>query len=212
VSAAPLELTVLFDDVLAVTRTARSATRGWRAICVRARRTLGSEVVAPVADLDLDEDVGRVAPIVARLVWGAPSVVDTLVFELFDGVEVDVAGPSGTPPCTFTGFRLAGAEGFDPGSRWLRETPVWQPQGGHLPSRALDALGAAVTRARLAKKLAVAHALRFGAAALLARFAGAAHPHRLVVAYEAGEAHAVREGLGAQSSAPAPTFAQGPVA
>ncbi len=211
-TAAPLELTVLFDDVLAVARTARSATGGWRAICARARRTLGSEVVAALSDLDLDDDVERIAPSVARLVWGAPSIVDTLVFELFEDVDVDPASPSAKRSDTFTGFRLAGAEGFDAGSRWLPEAPIWQPAGAHLPSHALDSVGAAVTRARLAKKPAVAHALRFGVAALLARFAGAHHPHRLVVAFEAGEAYAVRDALGAPPCTPHPSFGPEPSA
>lgn len=208
-NAAPLELPVLFDDVLAVARTARSATSGWRAMCVRARRTLGSEVVGPLADLDLDDDVDLVAPVVARLVWRAPSMVDTLVFELFDTVEIeDAPGDGNALAPSFTGLRLAGAEGFDPGSRWLREPPVWQPSGAALPSRALDTLGDVARRARLAKKPAVVHALRFGAAALLARFAGDPHAHRLVVAFEAGEAYAVREPSGAAVTVtPPPVFA-----
>lgn len=182
-NAAPLELSVLFDDVLGVVRTARSATTGWRMICVRARRTLGSALLGPLSELDLDADVEALAPVVERLVARAPAEIDTLVFELFEPLEVEGAG-------TFAGFRLAGKKGFDARSRWLASQPEWQPTGAFLPSRALDALVEAAARARLAQKPAVAHALRFGAAALLARgvVRGA---HRVVVAFEQGEAYEV---------------------
>lgn len=185
VNAAPLELSALFDDVLGVVRSARSATLGWRMVCVRARRTLGSPVVGPLADLDLDEDVEALVPHVARLLVRAPAAIEALVFELFEPVSV--------PGETFAGFRLTGTSDFDPKVRWLAHPPEWQPSGGHLASPALDAIVAHAPRVRLAQRPPVLHALRFGAAALLARGLATATlaPHRVVVAFEQGEAYDV---------------------
>ena len=188
-NVAPLELSVLFDDVLGVVRSARSATTGWRMICVRARRSLGSSVVGPLADLDLDEDVQALVPRVARLLCRAPAAIDTLVFELFE--PVTVLGEA------FAGFRLTGTRDFDPKARWLARAPEWQPSGAHLASAALDGIVTHAPRVRLAQRPPVLHALRFGAAALLARGVAEASlaPQRVVVAFEQGEAYEVRSAL-----------------
>lgn len=184
-NVAPLELSALFDDVLGVVRSARSATIGWRMICVRARRSLGSPVVGPLADLDLDEDVEALVPRVGRLLVRAPAVLEALVFELFE--------PMSMPGEAFAGFRLTGTAEFDPKVRWLARAPEWQPTGGHLPSPALDAIVAHAPRVRLAQRPPVLHALRFGAAALLARDLARATlaPQRVVTAFEQGEAYDV---------------------
>ncbi len=194
-NAAPLELTVLFDDVLSVVRSARSATLGWRSLCVRARRTLGTPLVAPLSELDLDADVDALTPIVRRLLREKPAAIGTLVFELFEPAAVD-----GEP--VFAGFRLAGARAFDARSRWLAGPPEWQPADAHLPSHALDAIVFAETTARRAQKAAVSHALRFGAAALLARGVSLGEA-RVVVAFEQGEAYEVARRVDIREAPPA---------
>lgn len=194
-NAAPLELTVLFDDVLAVVRSARSATLGWRSLCVRARRTLGTPLVGPLSELDLDADVDALAPIVRRLLRAKPRAIETLVFELFEPLAVD-------DEPLFAGFRLAGVSAFDARSRWLAGTPEWQPAGAHLPSHALDVIVRAETTARRAQKAAVSHALRFGAAALIARGVTGGEA-RVVVAFEQGEAYEVAQRAGIRAEVPA---------
>lgn len=92
----------LLQDVVAIARTARSATVGWRTIGVRALRTVGRDVVRPIADLDLDLEVPELSSRIRALTAAAPADVDTLVFGIFDGIG------------DFTGYHLAGARGFDP--------------------------------------------------------------------------------------------------
>ena len=170
----------LFDDVVAVARKAHAATAGWRAICVRAQRTVGKKDVQPLTSLDLEEELPRLSAQVRAILRSAPTEVDTLVFGLFDGVDDDGAG-------VFTGLHLAGMEGFDPEVRWLMTTPSWLADDRHLASPSLDAIARASVIARGEPKKALAHALRFGAAALLARFAVWPLPYRVVVAFDDGD-------------------------
>jgi hypothetical protein len=178
----------LFDDVVAVARKAHAATAGWRAICVRGQRAIGKQVVQPLAELDLDEELAPLSERVRSLVRKAPSDIDTLVFGLFDGIDDDGAG-------VYTGFHLGGMAGFDPEARWLLKVPSWLPDDRFLHSASLDALARAAVVARGEAKKAVAHGLRFGAAALLARFAAADLPYRVVVTFDDGAFAEVAEGM-----------------
>lgn len=187
-----LDHQALFDDVVAVARKAHGATAGWRAICVRAQRTVGKKVVQPLAELDLDEEVPALSDRVRAIVRRAPSDVDTLVFHLFDGIDDDGAG-------VYTGFHVGGTANFDPEARWMLEAPTWMPEDRFLKSPALDALARAAVVARGEAKKAVAHALRFGAAALLSRLASDGLPYRVVVAFDDGDFAEISEGR-----APAP--------
>jgi len=183
---ASIDHQALFDDVVAVARKAHAATAGWRAICVRAQRTVGKQVVQPLAELDLDEEVPALAERVRAIVKRAPSDIDTLVFQLFDGID-DGAG-------VYTGFHIGGTARFDPEARWLLEAPTWMPDERFLKSAALDALARAAVVARGEAKKAVAHALRFGAAGLLARFSASGLPYRVVLAFDEGDFAEISEG------------------
>jgi len=163
VTSAPFGHQALFDDVVAVATRAHAATAGWRAICVRAQRTVGKAVVQPLSELDLGEEIPALAGRVRKIVQSAPTEVDTLVFGLFDGIDDDGAG-------VYAGFHVAGATGFDPSTRWLMASPGWVPHD----------------------RFAVAYALRFGAAALLSRFATEGLPHRIVVAFDEGDFAEIR--------------------
>lgn len=189
VNVAPLELSVLFRRRAGVVRSARSATTGWRMICVRARRSLGSSVVGPLADLDLDYRRGRSSRGSRASCAVRPPRSTRSFFELFE--PVTVLGEA------FAGFRLTGTRDFDPKARWLARAPEWQPSGAHLASAALDGIVTHAPRVRLAQRPPVLHALRFGAAALLARGVAEASlaPQRVVVAFEQGEAYEVRSAL-----------------
>lgn len=169
----------LFDDVVAVAQKAHAATAGWRAICVRAQRAVGKKAVQPLSVLDLDEEVPALAERVRAIAKRAPGDVDTLVFGLFDGID-DGAG-------VYTGFHVAGAAGFDPDARWILRDPAWTPDDRFLASSSLDAIARASVAARGEAKRAIGHALRFGASALLSRFAAAGLPYRVVVAFDGGE-------------------------
>lgn len=176
----------LFDDVVAVARKAHAATAGWRAICVRAQRALGKKVVQPLSELDLEDELPLLSERVRAIARKAPSTIDTLVFGLFDGVDDDGAG-------VYTGFHLGGTFELDPDTRWLVKDLSWLPDDRHLGSPALDAVARASQIARGEVKKAVAHSLRFGAAALLARFASLGLPYRVVVTFDGGDFAEVTE-------------------
>jgi hypothetical protein len=182
-----LDHQALFDDVVAVARKAHAATAGWRAICVRAQRAVGKHVVQPLAELDLDEELPSLTDRVRSIARKAPADIDTLVFGLFDGVDDDGAG-------VYTGYHLGGTAGFDPEARWLREAPSWLVDDRFLKSAALDALARASVVARGEAKKAVKHTLRFGAAALLSRFAAEGLPYRVVVSFDDGDFAEISEG------------------
>lgn len=193
----------LFGDVVAVARTAKSPTVGWRAICVRAQRTLGKKVAQPLASLDLDEEIDALGVRVRTIAARAPIEIDTLVYGLFDGFHVTPA--DGVPHLKadsaavdrgiYTGFHLTGLHGFDDTTRWLPPSPRWRIEDRFLASRALDLIARAGQGARGEPKKAVLHALRFGAAALLARFASEGLHQRVVVAFDDGDFAEIRPPL-----------------
>jgi hypothetical protein len=187
-----IDHSALLDDVVAVARKAHAATAGWRAICVRAQRTVGKKVVQPISTLDLDEEIPGLARRVSAIVRRAPSEIDTLVFGLFDGIDDDGKG-------VYTGFHVGGTAGFDAENRPLTVAPSWLPADRFLKSAALDAIARASVLARGESKKAVAHGLRFGAAALLARFASEELPYRVVVTFDNGDFAQISEGGGALS-------------
>jgi hypothetical protein len=191
-NAVPLDHQALFDDVIAVARKAHAATAGWRAICVRAQRSVGKKVVQPLSALDLDEELPALSDRVRMIARKAPGVVDTLVFGLFDGVDDDGSG-------IYTGYHLGGTHDFDPEARRLPKSPIWLPEDRFLESAALDAIARAGTIARGEAKKAVTHTLRFGAAALLSRFAADGLPYRVVVTFDEGDFAEISAG-GARSS------------
>ena len=87
----------------------------------------------------------------------------------------------------YTGYHLGGMAGFDPESRWLLKAPSWSPADRFLKSPALDAIARIGVAARGDAKKAALHALRFGAAALLSRYASEGLPYRIVVAFDDGD-------------------------
>ena len=174
----------LLQDAIAIARTARSATAGWRTMCVRAQRTVGRSVVQQAASLDLDLELPALSGRVRELTRAAPADVDTLVFGIFDGIS-DGDG-------AFTGYHLAGSRGFDPAVRWLPE-PSWMPEGCSLVSPSLDALARLAGATAGPARVAVAHSFRFGAAALLGRFSARDLPYRVVVAFDGGDCAEVSE-------------------
>lgn len=180
----PIDHYALFDDIIAVASSARSPTAGWKAICVRAQRTIGKRVALPLTGLDLDEEIDPLGVRVRAIAAHAPIDVDTLVFGLFDGVD-DGSG-------VYTGFHLMGTNDVDKGARWLTKAPIWKPEDRFLASPVLDAIARAGTEARGEPKKALTHALRFGAAALLARFSSEGLHHRIIVTFDEGDFAEVR--------------------
>jgi hypothetical protein len=178
------ESDALLQDAIAIARTARGATVGWRTICVRAQRTVGRQVVQRIAGLDLDLELPALSRRVVALTAGTPADVDTLVFGIFDGI-----GDGGDG---FTGYHLAGLDGFDPGSRWL-PPPSWIPDSPYLVSSSLDALARVACELRGPTRTAVSHSLLFGATALLSRFSACDLPYRVVVAFDGGDCAEVTE-------------------
>ncbi len=178
------EAAAILQDAIAIARTARAATVGWRTVCVRAQRVVGRDVVQPIARLDPDLDVPELSRRVRALTASAPAEVDTLVFGIFEGIADGEGG--------FTGYHLAGTRGFDPRNRWLPE-PSWVPESPHLVSAALDALARHAGEIRGPSGAAVSLSLRFGMAALLSRFAARGLPHRVVVSFEGGDCAEVTE-------------------
>ena len=193
----PIDHYALWSDVVAVAKTARSPTAGWRAICVRAQRTLGKKVAHPLSSLDLDEEIDALGVRVRSIAAHAPIEIDTLVYGLFDGFHVTPA--EGVPMVDergiYTGFHLTGMSGFDETTRWLTPSPRWRLKDRFLASRALDLIARAGMDARGEPKKAVLHALRFGAAALLARFASDGMYQRIVVAFDDGDFAEIRPPL-----------------
>jgi hypothetical protein len=174
----------LLQDSIAIARTARAATVGWRTICVRAQRTVGRDIVQKISGLDLDLELPELSRSVRALSATAPTDVDTLVFGIFEGIDDGAA--------CFTGYHLAGTRGFDPSNRWLPE-PSWVPDRASLVSPSLDAIARYAREVRGPARVAVTHALRFGAAALLSRFSARELPYRVILAFEGGDCAEVTE-------------------
>src|SRR5579871_4807903 len=86
------EAEALLQDAIAIARTARAATVGWRTICVRAQRAVGRDVVQRIGGLDLDGDLPALSRRVSALTAAAPQEVDTLVFGIFEGIGAGDGG------------------------------------------------------------------------------------------------------------------------
>ncbi len=202
--AAPVAIdpVALFDDVLAVVKAAHGASIGWRTICTRTQRLLGKDLVRPLAGIELDDEVPFIAARVKRLAAFAPKEIDTLVFGVFDQIDVDPRAPetpngrprweATDPAKVFTGFHLTGLRGFDPSMRWLPDEPHWSPEDRFLSSPALDTIARAAVGTRGDIRRAIAFTMRFGAAALIAKFATLGLDHRVLVAFDEGDFAEVR--------------------
>jgi hypothetical protein len=177
----PIEHAAVFEDVVAVARSAGSASSGWRAICVRARRRLGAKIVQPLSALDLDADSEALGRVVRVLVAKdkIPREVDTLHFGLFDGVDDDRGA--------YAGYYVAGLSAKDGGDERAIANPVWLPRGRYLRSPSLDAIVHATARLRGEPRKMVEHSLRFGAAALVGRFSAAGLGYRVLVGFDDGD-------------------------
>ena len=177
---APEELTSAFEDVVAIARTARLASIGWRAVCVRERRRIGAGFIDPLAALDIDEGAGSVGRAVGARLRVAPIFVDTLVFGLFDGIDESKGG--------YAGYYLSATAGGELDADAVVREPRWFPERRFLQSAALDAVVDAAFRARRGPRALLDHVLRFAAAALISRFAvrevRAAASHRVLVAFD----------------------------
>jgi hypothetical protein len=164
-----------FEDVLAIAQSARSATSGWRAICVRERRRLGPAVIEPLASLDLDDDVATIRCIVHELTQRTAHDVDTLVFGLFEAIDDGSGGNAG--------FYVAPVASHCRHVDDFMRDP-WRLDRCFLRSKALDAIATAAATCERAARPLLEYALSFGAAALTSRFAAAAVAHRIVVAFD----------------------------
>lgn len=167
---------------------------------MRAQRTVGKKVVQPLAELDLDAEIPLLSDRVRSIAARAPGHVDTLVFGLFDGVDDDGAG-------LYTGFHLTGASDATPEEEQSQiPSPRWIPVDRFLESASLDALARAAFVARGEVKSAVGRALRFGAAALLSRFASASLPYRVVVSFDDGDTVEISAGRSVTRADPKVAF------
>lgn len=162
-------------DAVTIAERASSATSGWRAICVRERRRLGAACVEPLTTLDLDLDVGAIAPRVEEVAARALPDVDTLVFGLFDPVDDGSIGSAG--------FHVSGAASRGRPLGELMRDP-WTPSRVHLPCRALDAIVEASEALPRSARPGLTRGLQFGAALLMSRFAARELPHRIVLAWD----------------------------
>jgi hypothetical protein len=171
----PIDFSAAFEDALAIAKSAQSATIGWRTICVRERRRVGSKLIEPLSGLDLDDDAAQIARGVRDLVERAPHTVDTLVFGLFDAIDDGIGHYAGYH---VTGFASYGREVED----FLRDP--WTPERNFLKSDALDAIVKAASRAPRDVRPLLEYSLCWGAAALTSRFATAGLSHRIVVGFD----------------------------
>lgn len=193
---APEELATAFEDVVTIARTARLASIGWRAVCVRERRRIGPSFIDPLAALDIDEDAEAVGHAVSQRLRAAPIYVDTLVFGLFDGIDESKGG--------YAGYYVSGTAGGDLAPEAVAREPRWYPEGRFLESAALDAVVSAAFRARRGPRTLLEHVLRFAAASLISRFAvraaGFTWAPRVIVAFD--------DELQERGPAPAPRLAE----
>ncbi len=164
-----------FDDAVAIARSARSATLGWRAICVRERRRVGAELIAPLSELDLDEDAAKMMRGVREFARQPGNRFDTLLFGLFDAIDDGTGG--------YAGYHVAGIASYGRKVQDFMSDP-WTPERRFLRSNALDAIVKAAARAPAEVRPLLEYSLCFGAAALTSRFAAAGLPHRLLVAFD----------------------------
>ncbi len=188
--AAATDLAVTFADALAVACSAPSATAGWRAICARERRRLGSRLATPLSELDLDEDTREVGKVARYVAATAARDIDVLLFGLFDGID-DGDGAFGG--CHVSGIATHGRAIAD-----VMRDP-WLPARHFVKSPVLDRIVSLGAAAHRDVRGVVDHPLRFMAAALIARFACRGLEQRVVVSFD-DDARAV--------AARAPRFAE----
>jgi hypothetical protein len=180
-----------FEGARAIAESARSATSGWRAICVRERRRLGATFIEPLSTLDLDEDVASIARAVRAAARG--SDVDTLVFGLFDAID---DGNS-----AHAGYHVAGVASRGRTAEELIHDP-WTPARRFLRSESLDAIVSVAARAPRHVRSLLQRSLSFPAAMLMGRFAARGLPHRVIVAFDDDDDDAPR------TTSPLPRFAE----
>lgn len=175
-----IDFAVIFDRTCRVAQTCESPGAGWRAMCRLAADELGQQSIASIASLDLDAEARRARSSLSALMKKEPPprAIDTLLFGLFDSVEGDE---------TVAGYYVAGVIGFDPGDGDSLCDPAWWPKGRYLRSDALDAILAAARETSGDARTMLDYALRFGAAAVISRFAAEGHPHRIVVGFDDGD-------------------------
>jgi len=161
-------------DAVAIAQSARSATLGWRALCVRERRRVGSKWIEPLSGLDLDEDAAKISRSVRSLTRRSARG-DTLVFGLFDAIDDGSGG--------YAGYHVAEVASHGRDVHDFMRDP-WTPERQFLRSDALDAIVTAASRAPAGVRPLLEYSLCFGAAALTSRFAVEGLPHRLVVAFD----------------------------
>jgi len=171
----PIDYRAALIDVVAVAQSARSATLGWRAICVRERRRVGAKWIEPLSTLDLDEDAAKLSRGVHEVARREARQVDTLVFGLFDGID-DGSG-------SYAGYHVAAIKSMGREANDFMRDP-WAPERHFLRSDALDTIVKAAGRAPRDVRPLLEYSLCFGAAALTSRFAALGLPHRIVVAFD----------------------------
>jgi hypothetical protein len=183
-ASASIELRSAFVSVVNVVQCARSATSGWRTICVRERRRLGGAVGDSLAALDLDDDVAKLSPMVCEHACAAHDF-DAVLFNLFE------ASDDGVP---YAAFHVAGVASRGRAIDDVLRDP-WTPDRRFLSSRALDAILATAAHVPAPVRPLVDYALLFGATALLSRFASAQISHRVFVAFDEDHPRPPPEGV-----------------
>ncbi|WP_394838029.1 hypothetical protein LVJ94_14050 [Pendulispora rubella] len=171
----PIDYRAALIDVVAVAQSARSATLGWRAICVRERRRVGAKWIEPLTTLDLDEDAAKLSRGVHQVARRASRQVDTLVFGLFDGID-DGSG-------AYAGYHVAAIATKGRAANDFMRDP-WSAERHFLRSDVLDTIVKAAGRAPSDVRPLLEYSLCFGAAALTSRFAAGGLSHRVVVAFD----------------------------
>src|SRR6185436_10113061 len=166
-----------FADVIAIAQSAPTATAGWRAICVRERRRLGAELIAPLTALDLDDDAAAVARVVRDLLAtsrGADST-DMLFFGLFDAIDDGSEANAG--------YHVAAAAALGRAVEEVMRDP-WELERRFLRSDTLDTIVRVAESAPRPARPLLEYSLSFGAAALTSRFATRGLAHRVVVRFD----------------------------
>jgi hypothetical protein len=167
-----IDVRAVIDDALAIAVAARSATSGWRALCVRERRRLGSKIIEPLSGLDLEDDVRSIAAPVREAARSFASDADTLLFGLFHGIDDGSVG--------YGGYYVSGIASCGRTAAELARVPR-AVEKRFLRSHALDAIVAVSALTARMVRPQIEHALCFSAALLLSRFSAAGLPHRIVV-------------------------------
>jgi hypothetical protein len=177
------DFAAVFNELARIARTADSVQTGWRDMCAVADAAIGTDLTASVANLDLESDITQVRRSLEKVIddHPPPKTVDTLLFGLFDEATSDGGGVR-------AGYYVAGIGGFRPDDGDSICDPDWWPDGRYFGSDVLDSILAIATRSdEPEKQTMLDYALRFGAAALISRFAAQKLPYRIVVAFDEGD-------------------------